>query len=581
MRAHAVCYLALDDAGFKEGDHPRDASGKFSTAAGGGATASPATVKAATNYIDGKLGGTIVKAGFKKTQGPDGVITYAHPSGAKVMFHLPAEGKKFSSKWTHSSGETGSGMAITKLLGQAVAKAEEKAPAQGVGEKLKAAGFMLKSSDGDTSFYEGGDGMSAAAFNYATQGWIVDGPKGFKSGVGSDTLTAQLAAGAAPKPALEMIPAQQAMAVQKHVDANGYEFQPHNSSDAFSVYSGPAGTLIIQPKTGKWAINNPDGTAKDNGGTMSSLIETLNAEPPRPTDIEPPVQGKALPMQAAKPNTYNFALSKKDFTKGIKTSYGTFLFSKDNGATVEVDSTGKKWLAKSPGHLTKEGEGKANLEALLDGKPVTFQGAGNAPWKNSPKASLADSTHTPAEPKPKAEKPPEAPENVTHKMLAKAAPKLDVPGEQAAVHAYTDGSYQAINKQLRHGDGANNQDKNIKHLDAYLAKSEFPEDVELYRKVSGEYSKVLKSIMVPGARIPDRGFISTSTHKGTWSGDLQMVISVKKGQKGASVKAGSSHSGENEVMLPRNTMFVVKKFDREANVVHVELDQSNLEGKDL
>ena len=97
----------------------------------------------------------------------------------------------------------------------------------------------------------------------------------------------------------------------------------------------------------------------------------------------------------------------------------------------------------------------------------------------------------------------------------------------------------------------------------------------LSRKVSGDYAKILQSMLITGAKFVDHGYVSTSTNHGTWSGSLKMNITVKKGQKGAYVDEMSANQGEKEMILPRGSAFVVTKFDRKAGVVDVVLDQSH------
>jgi len=122
--------MAMDD--FEESEHPRDSSGKFKTGTGENALSS-----SEKSYIVNSHVGMLIKnAGFKKAKTGDNLLTFQHPSGAKVIIHPPASGKKSSSKWTHaSSGEmnagkpfeqSGEGIALAKVLGTAVKKAEEK-----------------------------------------------------------------------------------------------------------------------------------------------------------------------------------------------------------------------------------------------------------------------------------------------------------------------------------------------------------------------------------------------------------------------------------------------------------------------
>lgn len=158
--------------------------------------------------------------------------------------------------------------------------------------------------------------------------------------------------------------------------------------------------------------------------------------------------------------------------------------------------------------------------------------------------------------------------------LVKAAPK-PTNAEASAVTSYSGSNYQAINTKLRH-DPNSPVTPTIKGIDSFLAKSTIPEDVTLYRKVSGEYAKILKSIVCDGCSFIDRGFISTSPYPGIWLGNLTMVIKVPAGSKGAAIKHLSNHSSENEVLLPRGTKLNVTKLDLANNRIEVEVEQEHM-----
>ncbi len=417
------------------------------------------TEKQQDYIVNSHVGKLILAAGFKKTKSADGTLEYKHPSGAKVMIHPPAPDKKSSSDWTHFAGGDdpfgykGSGVAIGKILGQAVAKAEAKPTAA--------------------------PATSAPAD---------------KSTAPSEPVPSYISASVAEK-------------IKQH--------------------AGEGGGINL-----KSALMTGEGYGKPSS--------------------EGPI----------------------------------FTFKKDNGATVEIDVKSGKWLAKTPGHMTKEGEGGAALMQLLSGQPAILKKGDPQPWKNSSATTLVPDSPEVAAKKAaeqKAQAEAHAAEqklagqaSATQTMLGNAAPD-PTPKEKSAVAKYTGSAYHAWNDKLRHDPDFH--DEATKNVDSYLHRSEFPEDVTVFRKVSGDYSKILKSILITGTKFVDHGYISTSTHKGTWSGDMQWVITVKKGQKGASVKKLSHYSGENEVLLPRGSAFVVKSFDRKTGVAHVELDQSHIEHK--
>jgi hypothetical protein len=141
--------------------------------------------------------------------------------------------------------------------------------------------------------------------------------------------------------------------------------------------------------------------------------------------------------------------------------------------------------------------------------------------------------------------------------------------------SYTGSAYRPINTALRKGKLPSEEHlaNKVKHLDSWLEKSKTSEPIKVYRKVSGHYAEILKSVMFPGAKFMDRGFISTSINNG-WSGDLHFEIDVPKGSRGAYVAPMSSHPGEKEFLLPRETKFTVKSFNIISHVIQLEVDNS-------
>ena len=123
-----------------------------------------------------------------------------------------------------------------------------------------------------------------------------------------------------------------------------------------------------------------------------------------------------------------------------------------------------------------------------------------------------------------------------------------------------------MNRALRN-DKANMHAKN---LAAYIDKSSLP-DMTVYRGISGKYANSIKSQLVSGAEIHDKGFVSTSMNERTASifakGNILMKITVPKGSKGiVSLAEGDT---EQELILQRGTKFVIDKADLENNTIHV------------
>lgn len=76
-----------------------------------------------------------------------------------------------------------------------------------------------------------------------------------------------------------------------------------------------------------------------------------------------------------------------------------------------------------------------------------------------------------------------------------------------------------------------------------------------------------------GKVIQDNGVISTSYTKGTWSGNIELNVLVRKGSKAINVKSISQHPSENEVLLPPGSLFHVLKREEKggSTVLYVEM----------
>ena len=128
---------------------------------------------------------------------------------------------------------------------------------------------------------------------------------------------------------------------------------------------------------------------------------------------------------------------------------------------------------------------------------------------------------------------------------------------QQAIKHYTNGSYAALNANLRKGQPLDPEQATLAaELDAAIKKSKLAADTTLYRKMSHPEAFLGPNPKV-GAVLIDNGFISTSKKSTLWSGDVKLTIKAKKGAAALDVQAMSLHRGEAEVMLPRGSMFKV------------------------
>ena len=176
------------------------------------------------------------------------------------------------------------------------------------------------------------------------------------------------------------------------------------------------------------------------------------------------------------------------------------------------------------------------------------------------KKALYDPKYVAATPSPPAATPSPHPKKTIDKLIQHAP--LATTEEKNAISYYTGPGYTDMNKSLRHGKEPSIYGSigNIKHLKQWLDKAELPEDVTVFRKVSGEYAKFLKSSIFEGAAFQDKGFISASPRTDAWNGEMTFEISAKKGAKGAAVKHMSNHPEEDEILFQAGSKFKVTKI---------------------
>lgn len=459
----------MDEATFKEGEHPRDKDGKFATSGSGGSSGGEGSSKELR--VAAPLKSLFVAHGFKKLkQSTADQITYVHPSGLHVVVHRNPKAGRSELFSTHKKGEqpqaqhqAKGALALADLISQHLG---EGAKAKAAPEPQKAAGELDKKTDAElmASFYPESNkkDLEEAEAAYAEQ--------------------------------------QQ----QEAKEAGGWEPEPEGLPDIKPKE-------VLNEKFGKYGYT--------------------------PADIQPTMIDDDL-----------------------------IIYNKPSGSRILLNKKTGEWIAETPGFTGKTGKTLEGLEQLLGSSGKQD----NPPWKNSP-TTIATASGL---------KPP-GPEAPAHQKLIEelnaAAPK-PTSAEENAISYYTGSGYGELNNNLRHQPGFTNP--KVKALDDYLDKSTIPQDVTLYRNVSGDYAKILKSILFKGGKFVDRGFISTSTSPnlglgGSGGNAIKFKINVKAGSKGASVHHASSHKSEYEVLLPRGSVFHVKSYDRKNGVYEVEV-----EGKD-
>lgn len=347
------------------------------------------------------------------------------------------------------------------------------------------------------------------------------------------------------------------------------------------TYKHPSGAmLVIHPEPGKTFSSawTSEKTGKQIvAGTGAPKLQALLQDAINRAEAEkkPTAPNQGSVIDFAKKHGYNAYGVEGDMVTAVK-----------GEAVIEVNFSTGDWLAKTPGHITKIGNGLENLDTLLSRKP--FKGS-DPPWVNVSNMKTMKGGQAPSQTleehqamkaaaeKAKAESDSDAAQqaqNKTKALLMHAAPE-PTQIQLDAIRYYTGSGYESMNADLRHNPHAVIS-HHMKRLDEYLKGATLPNDVQLYRRVSGEYAKILRSIVAVGAKFLDRGYVSSSTHSGAWHGELTMKINAKKGQRGASVVKHSAHPDENEVLLPRGSFFVVKSYDPAKGEMEVDLDQSHM-----
>lgn len=150
------------------------------------------------------------------------------------------------------------------------------------------------------------------------------------------------------------------------------------------------------------------------------------------------------------------------------------------------------------------------------------------------------------------------------------------PSERRAIETYTSGSYRVINTALR---GQEIPDRGtediIKKAKSAMSKASLPEETYTGRGIDiggilgatgnddkdrfwfyDNYRSLVNSIG------NDKGFVSTSIVS-PWREDINMILKVPKGYKGAYIDKISIHKGEHELLLDADVTFVIKDIIEE------------------
>ena len=154
-------------------------------------------------------------------------------------------------------------------------------------------------------------------------------------------------------------------------------------------------------------------------------------------------------------------------------------------------------------------------------------------------------------------------------------------GDKHGIKAYTGNNYTAMNKLLRFGEGGDSSTRMmIDQCTSALEKSRIREDCMVHRGIGSALPKMLgispqelssNPSAIIGKTFTDKGFVSTGVGQNDAWGGVKMHVFVPKGSKGMYVDPVSTYKGEHELLLQRNSSFVVKSLtkDKYGNVTDI------------
>lgn len=287
---------------------------------------------------------------------------------------------------------------------------------------------------------------------------------------------------------------------------------------------------------------------------------------------------------------------KKGDTIGAET--GSVQIYKKSNAAIAIVMTGPNagaWASVASVGVPKTGDDIGGLMDLLDGKvppgatnhhnasidTLAEKIGGGKKMSAEQKAAAAKAEADAKEAHAKAKAAEKAAHEAKHALyhsLKKARP-TPTTSQKSAIGSYKGSGYKQINHELRfeHKPGYN-----ATLITEWLETASLPHEAVLYRGVKAEAAKHLKSVMFPGAKIIDRGFMSMSTDKSfsnSWaggSGNLLMEITVPKGAKAAAIVEGEHSDSEYEILGQRDSVLEITSFDFKTGVVKAALSQPGI-----
>jgi uncharacterized protein len=283
-----------------------------------------------------------------------------------------------------------------------------------------------------------------------------------------------------------------------------------------------------------------------------------------PTPVEKPPDPEAIT------ETLNKSLQEKGWSKeGV---YNGIHYWTKHGAKVSFHPEKNSWRQISGKEVVKQGTGWLDLLANIPAteKPV-------APKTSAPKKKTATQKTVSAEGAEYSYSP-HGPVNGSSLPAAL----------RESLTYYTGSSYQPINSALRNdmppppvSEHVQKLTNNI--LQAFASAPPVKKAFKVLRGIGKNgFFGMLKTAglekpddLQPGMIIMDKAFMSTTLNPSTsWGSNAVLHISVPPGAKALYLKPISSHSSENETLLPNRSKFKVTAVDKEGEYVkriHVEM----------
>lgn len=122
------------------------------------------------------------------------------------------------------------------------------------------------------------------------------------------------------------------------------------------------------------------------------------------------------------------------------------------------------------------------------------------------------------------------------------------------LRSYSSSTYKDYNRLLRHGTIRNGREKILTRIDSALAKAATPRDIVVYRGLSGDESKMFRSLE-PGDSFLEKAYTSTSVDPTAFKRGINLHIEVPAGYQAAAIP--SLIKKEKELLLRRHTKYIV------------------------